>query len=66
MLAELSANAGLGGRSRTFADGRERARLAVGRAIRRAFGHIDDADAVIGAHLRSSVHTGAHCWYRPL
>jgi len=66
VLAELSANAGLGGRSRTFADGRERARLAVGRAIRRAFGHIDDADAVIGAHLRSSVHTGAHCWYRPV
>jgi hypothetical protein len=66
LLAELSANAGLGGRSRAFADGRERARLAVGRAIRRAFGHIDRADPVIGAHLRAAVHTGAHCWYRPI
>ena len=66
LLAELSANAGLGGRSRTFADGRERARLAVGRAIRRAFGHIERADAVIGGHLRAAVHTGAHCWYRPI
>src|SRR5262249_50443290 len=36
LLAELGANAGLGGRSRNFADGQERARLAVGRAIRRA------------------------------
>jgi hypothetical protein len=66
LLAELSANAGLGGRGRTFADGRERARLAVGRAIRRAFGHVERADTVIGVHLRAAVHTGAHCWYRPI
>jgi hypothetical protein len=66
LLAELGANAGLGGRGRAFADGRERARLAVGRAIRRAIGHIERADPGIGAHLRTAVHTGAHCWYRPL
>jgi hypothetical protein len=66
LRAELNANAGLGGRNRVFADGRERARLAVGRAIRRAIGNIDVADPVIGVHLRAAVHTGVHCWYRPI
>jgi hypothetical protein len=65
LLGELAGGAGPGGRSRAFVDNKERARLAVGRAIRRAFDRIERADAVVGAHLRASVHTGAYCWYRP-
>jgi hypothetical protein len=66
LVAELTANTRPGGRIRTFADNPERARIAVGRAIRRALAHIEHADPVIGAHLRATVHTGIRCWYRPL
>ncbi len=45
--------------------GPERARVAVGKAIRRALARITDADAVIGEHLRQTVHTGARCSYWP-
>jgi hypothetical protein len=65
LLSELSASTGMGGRARAFADSTERARLAVGKAIRRAVQHIDQVDSVIGAHLRGAVHTGVRCWYRP-
>ncbi|WP_235921504.1 hypothetical protein [Lentzea tibetensis] len=65
VLAELAAGSGLGGRARAFPDNPERARLAVGRAIRRALTHIERADPTIGAHLRAGVHTGIRCWYRP-
>ncbi|MGN9912991.1 hypothetical protein ACTMTJ_36185 [Phytohabitans sp. LJ34] len=63
--AQLGAGTGLAGRRRSFADDGERARLAVGRAIRRAVARIDRADPVIGAHLRAGVHSGMRCWYRP-
>ncbi|HEY6422065.1 MAG TPA: hypothetical protein VIY28_02200 [Pseudonocardiaceae bacterium] len=66
VLAELAAGAGLGGRPRAFPDNPERARLAVGRAIRRALTHIERTDPTIGAHLRTSIHTGIRCWYRPV
>jgi hypothetical protein len=66
LLAELTAGTGLGGRPRAFADNGERARLAVGRAIRRAIAHIERVDPIIGAHLREGVHTGVRCWYRPV
>jgi hypothetical protein len=66
LVRELAASAGLGGRSRGFVDNKERARIAVGRAIRRALTQIERADAVIGIHLRSGVHTGVRCWYRPV
>jgi tetratricopeptide (TPR) repeat protein len=65
VLAELGASTGLSGRPRAFADEQERARLAVGKAIRRALTHIERADATVGAHLRAAVHTGIRCWYRP-
>lgn len=64
VLAELAAGTGLGGRTRAFSDNGERARLAVGKAIRRAIAHIESADPLIGAHLRDGVHTGTRCWYR--
>jgi hypothetical protein len=66
LLRELGGGIGLGGRLRAFADNGERARIAVGRSIRRALTAIERTDATIGAHLRASVHTGARCWYRPL
>jgi hypothetical protein len=43
----------------------ERARLAVGKAIRRAIAHIAEADALIGQHLFAAVRTGVRCSYRP-
>jgi hypothetical protein len=65
LVGQLASAAGLGGRTRPFPDEGERARVAVGKAIRRALGRIADADDVIGEHLRVSVHTGARCSYWP-
>lgn len=66
LAAELASATGLGGRTRQFAGGTERARLAAGRAIRRALIRIEKADVAIGQHLRASVHTGVRCSYRPV
>ena len=65
LVAQLSSAAGFGGRTRAFPDQPERARVAVGKAIRRALARITDADAVIGEHLRHTVHTGVRCSYWP-
>ena len=65
LIAQLANASGLGGRTRSFPDGAERARVAVGKAIRRALARINDADAVIGEHLRQAVHTGVRCSYWP-
>lgn len=43
----------------------ERARIAVGKAIRRALQRITDADPLIGEHLGHTVHTGSRCSYWP-
>jgi hypothetical protein len=64
LVAELTAASGLGGRSRTFATSDERARIAVGKAIRRAVRRIEAADPVIGREVRARVTTGLHCCYR--
>jgi hypothetical protein len=65
LVAELASTAGLGGRPRSFPDQGERARVAAGKAIRRALGRIAEADASIGEHLRQTVHTGTRCSYWP-
>ena len=65
LTAELASAAGLRGRTRSFPDGAERARVAVGKAIRRALARISEADPFIGEHLRQTVHTGARCSYWP-
>jgi hypothetical protein len=65
ILAELATATGLGGRPRTFATDDERARIAVGKAIRRTLDHITRADRALGEHLRDAVHTGNRCSYRP-
>lgn len=62
---ELGAATGLGGKARQFTDNPERARIAVGKAIRRALDRVAAADAVIGDHLRAAVTTGMRCSYRP-
>ena len=65
LVAQLSSAAGFAGRTRAFPDQPERARVAVGKAIRRALGRIAEANAVIGEHLRQTVHTGVRCSYWP-
>ena len=65
LVAQLSSAAGFAGRTRSFPDQPERARVAVGKAIRRALARVTEADAVIGEHLRQTVRTGVRCSYWP-
>ena len=65
LVGQLSSAAGFAGRTRAFPDQPERARVAVGKAIRRALARITEADPVIGEHLRQTVHTGVRCSYWP-
>ncbi|MEV5413275.1 hypothetical protein AB0K60_31135 [Thermopolyspora sp. NPDC052614] len=65
LIAELAAATGLAGRARRFTDDEERARIAVGKAIRRALTRVAEADPVIGEELRATVHTGLRCCYIP-
>jgi hypothetical protein len=65
LVAELASAAGLGHRPRSFPSDAERARVAVGKAIRRALARIAADDAVIGEHLRQAIRTGTRCSYWP-
>jgi hypothetical protein len=65
LASQLTRAVGLAGRTRSFPDDAERARVAVGKAIRRALARISEADPVIGEHLRQAVHTGTRCSYWP-
>jgi hypothetical protein len=65
LVTELASAAGFGGRTRSFPDQGERARVAVGKAIRRALVRITEADPVIGEHLRQTICTGVRCSYWP-
>ena len=65
LLDELGAATGLGGRRRSGASTRERARSTVGWRIRAALARIDDVHPELGEHLRAAVRTGARCSYRP-
>jgi hypothetical protein len=65
LVAQMASASGLGGRPRSFPDDRERARVAAGKAIRRALLRIGAADPVIGEHLRQTVRTGTRCSYWP-
>jgi hypothetical protein len=65
LVAQLAGAAGFGGRIRSFPDQGERARVAVGKAIRRALARITEADPILGDHLRQTVHTGVRCSYWP-
>jgi len=65
LIAQLASTAGFGGRVRSFPDQPERARVAVGKAIRRAIARVAEADAALADHLRQTVHTGVRCSYWP-
>ena len=65
LASQLAAATGLGSRTRSFSDQPERARVAVGKAIRRALARITEADPVIGEHLAQAVRTGVRCSYWP-
>jgi hypothetical protein len=65
LTAELAAATGLHARPRAFTDDAERARLAVGKAIRRALAAVAKADPHLGEHLAAAIHTGVRCSYRP-
>jgi hypothetical protein len=65
IVAQLAAATGFAGRTRAFPGQDERARVAVGKAIRRAIVRITQADPVIGEHLHQTVHTGVRCSYWP-
>jgi hypothetical protein len=65
LTAELASAAGFGWRTRSFPDQPERARVAVGKAIRRALVRVTEADPVIGEHLGQAVRTGVRCSYWP-
>ena len=63
-LEELARATGLGGRTRSFADAAERARVSVHKAIRRALASITEAHPELGRELSSRVVTGTRCVYR--
>jgi hypothetical protein len=65
LTAQLTTTTGRAGRARRFADNDERARIAVGKAIRRAVDRIADANPFLGRHLRDTVRTGNRCSYQP-
>jgi hypothetical protein len=65
LATELASAAGFGGRTRSFSDQGERARVAVGKAIRRALVRIAQTDPAIGEHLRQTIRTGTRCSYWP-
>jgi ATP/maltotriose-dependent transcriptional regulator MalT len=55
----------LGGRSRSFVGGHERARTAVRKALVRAIDVIACAEPRLGDHFVKSISTGASCRYTP-
>jgi hypothetical protein len=65
LTAQLASAAGFGGRTRSFPDQPERARVAVGKSIRRALVRITEAHPAIGDHLSQAVRTGVRCSYWP-
>ncbi|MDT4926398.1 MAG: hypothetical protein QOG01_4111 [Pseudonocardiales bacterium] len=65
LLSELRRASGLGGRTRTFGDEAERARVNVTRTIRQALERVSAAEPSLGAHLSHTVRTGTRCVYQP-
>jgi hypothetical protein len=65
LLAELGLAAGLGGRARTSGDSRERARVAVKKAITSAIDRVATVDEPLARHLRARISTGLNCTYQP-
>jgi hypothetical protein len=64
IVEELARATGLGGRTRTFADEAERARVSVHKAIKRAVAMLTEAEPVLGRHIGARVVTGTRCVFR--
>jgi hypothetical protein len=65
IMQRVSADVGLGGRSRPSDDWVERARKAVRTRVAHALKRIESAEPAVGRHLRASVRTGEFCAYEP-
>ena len=65
LLDQLRAAAGLGGRARQPGSDRERARIAVRKAIASAIGRVSAVDPSLGRLLSANVTTGTICRYDP-
>jgi hypothetical protein len=65
LLSEIESATGLAGRPRHFSDDVERARIAVGKAVRRALERLTTADPILGEQLRARVRTGTRCCFDP-
>jgi predicted ATPase len=65
LIHELTAAAGLGGRSRKLGSEAERARINVTRAIRTAIARIRDRAPDLATHLEQTIRTGNRCSYSP-
>jgi hypothetical protein len=66
LLARLRLATGLIDRSGATAMSEEQARVAVGKAIRRALARVAKVDPKLGAMLTATIHTGRRCVYLPL
>jgi hypothetical protein len=65
LQAQLRSATGPSGRVRGFPTADERARISVGKAIRRALTRITEADREVGLLLAEGVRTGQRCSYVP-
>ncbi|HEY0561192.1 MAG TPA: hypothetical protein VGD03_12950 [Frankiaceae bacterium] len=65
LLAQVAEATGLGGRARTTASARERARVAVRKAITATITRIGEVDPALARLLRDTVLTGGSCRYDP-
>jgi hypothetical protein len=65
LLDELARATGLRGRARTTGSSRERARIAVKKAISTAIDRLATVDEPLARHLHASIHTGLNCSYEP-
>ena len=65
LVARLSADLGLGGRSRLSDQWPERARKSVRKRVQDALVRIEAENPPLGQHLRQSIRTGAFCVYDP-
>ena len=66
LLDHLGPSIGLNGRSRAFADGVERARVAVRKSLGRVFDAVGEQDAEFAERLHDSIKTGVICRFEPV
>ncbi len=65
VLRELATATGLGGRTRRLGDETEKARKTITARIRHTVARIPRTHPILGAHLDTSIRTGARCSYQP-